>query len=604
MEDLLKSLTWKKLDDVAHGGKELNLDSACKYIVIGSGMGGGMVTRQLIEKGKTVTLFERGGLPFSTHCLNTSRPHFNTRSKDSPGRDNEVLFQDKELRQTINTQGKTVQVDRKPIRIPYEVQKETAKKEDRKDVSNGGSVFALGGRSLLWSLEAPEMDLETARRYFPQDVIDYLYGLAGPRTAAWESPNEKESGYTKAIRIMANSPPGDPQYPLSQLMSDHLPTVEFPINLRQPGITRQTALSATDETVANLRKVEQLNDSDIFPTPIGAEFTKGNKLHYFPQSAYSTVDYLLHQGLDPDSLLNLFVDVQVFKLEVKDGKITKLVLRYKDHKNHEHERVVNVQERTVILCAGTVETAAIARRSELENKLSNSLIGQGLTDHEIWMSRYWKEYTQDEIKQDPQPVELSCYVSVHGNQALLTICTHAEKFFSHDFADGSGLLKAKGRPPANCLNIMLELNAELNNDGEVNCKTEKAPTVKIARKSLDESQEFKDSLRKLSKDIRRELGFTRDFGSTVVEDMPALQGFGAVAHEVGTMRMGRDETSDDEDEEGSNSDAAGVVDENLKVHNLDNLYVCDLSVFPFSPAANPSLTLTALAMRLGDHLTK
>ncbi|WP_425567691.1 GMC oxidoreductase [Nonomuraea dietziae] len=33
-----------------------------------------------------------------------------------------------------------------------------------------------------------------------------------------------------------------------------------------------------------------------------------------------------------------------------------------------------------------------------------------------------------------------------------------------------------------------------------------------------------------------------------------------------------------------------------------NLYVCDLSVFPTSPAANPSLTLAALAMRLAAGL--
>jgi choline dehydrogenase-like flavoprotein len=32
------------------------------------------------------------------------------------------------------------------------------------------------------------------------------------------------------------------------------------------------------------------------------------------------------------------------------------------------------------------------------------------------------------------------------------------------------------------------------------------------------------------------------------------------------------------------------------------IYACDLSVFPTSPAANPTLTLAALAVRLADHL--
>jgi choline dehydrogenase-like flavoprotein len=48
--------------------------------------------------------------------------------------------------------------------------------------------------------------------------------------------------------------------------------------------------------------------------------------------------------------------------------------------------------------------------------------------------------------------------------------------------------------------------------------------------------------------------------------------------------------------------ATGVVDTNLKFLAYDNLYVCDNSVFPASPAANPSLTLAALALRLAGTL--
>jgi choline dehydrogenase-like flavoprotein len=63
---------------------------------------------------------------------------------------------------------------------------------------------------------------------------------------------------------------------------------------------------------------------------------------------------------------------------------------------------------------------------------------------------------------------------------------------------------------------------------------------------------------------------------------------GGVAHEVGTLRMGTDDT--------------GVVDENLRYYSYDNLFVCDLSVFPTSPAANPTLTLAALSLRLVEHV--
>ena len=39
----------------------------------------------------------------------------------------------------------------------------------------------------------------------------------------------------------------------------------------------------------------------------------------------------------------------------------------------------------------------------------------------------------------------------------------------------------------------------------------------------------------------------------------------------------------------------GVVDERFKVHGLDNVYVCDASVFPSATTVNPQLTVMALA---------
>src|SRR5688572_20267221 len=63
---------------------------------------------------------------------------------------------------------------------------------------------------------------------------------------------------------------------------------------------------------------------------------------------------------------------------------------------------------------------------------------------------------------------------------------------------------------------------------------------------------------------------------------------GTVHHAGGTLRM--------------SGNATGVVDTNLKFEAYDNLYCADPSVWPFIPAANPSLTLVALSLRLADHL--
>ena len=46
----------------------------------------------------------------------------------------------------------------------------------------------------------------------------------------------------------------------------------------------------------------------------------------------------------------------------------------------------------------------------------------------------------------------------------------------------------------------------------------------------------------------------------------------------------------------------GVVDANCKVFGTENLYVAGSSVFPTGGHANPTLTIVALAIRLGEHL--
>ena len=46
-----------------------------------------------------------------------------------------------------------------------------------------------------------------------------------------------------------------------------------------------------------------------------------------------------------------------------------------------------------------------------------------------------------------------------------------------------------------------------------------------------------------------------------------------------------------------------VVDQNLKVHEVNNLYIIGSSVFPTAGYANPTLSIVQLSLRLADHLT-
>jgi len=61
------------------------------------------------------------------------------------------------------------------------------------------------------------------------------------------------------------------------------------------------------------------------------------------------------------------------------------------------------------------------------------------------------------------------------------------------------------------------------------------------------------------------------------------------SHHMGTTRMGSDART-------------SVVDADLKVHSVENVYMAGSSVFPSSGCANPTFTIVALSIRLARHL--
>jgi Choline dehydrogenase and related flavoproteins len=67
-----------------------------------------------------------------------------------------------------------------------------------------------------------------------------------------------------------------------------------------------------------------------------------------------------------------------------------------------------------------------------------------------------------------------------------------------------------------------------------------------------------------------------------------VSGFG---HHMGTTRMSADPHY-------------GVVDENCRVHGINNLYIAGSSVFSKCGGRNPTLTIVLLSLRLGEFLGK
>lgn len=64
-------------------------------------------------------------------------------------------------------------------------------------------------------------------------------------------------------------------------------------------------------------------------------------------------------------------------------------------------------------------------------------------------------------------------------------------------------------------------------------------------------------------------------------------------HHLGTTRMSA-----------STAPTEGVVDQNLRVHGVDNLYIAGSSVFPSAGISNPTLTIITLSIRLAEHIAQ
>ncbi|MDK1494256.1 GMC family oxidoreductase [Sinorhizobium sp. 7-81] len=93
---------------------------------------------------------------------------------------------------------------------------------------------------------------------------------------------------------------------------------------------------------------------------------------------------------------------------------------------------------------------------------------------------------------------------------------------------------------------------------------------------------------RLHREIFRKLGCNvTDIGIHIQDDRTASDAGGS--HIMGTTVMGNDPTT-------------SVVDANCTAHHHRNLFVAGSAVFPTGAAANPTLTICALSLRLAQHL--
>ena len=519
------------------------------YIIVGSGMGGGVLAQHLLERYPTnskVLILERGGTTFTTHCLNGPRPHWSHNIPDGPSQDVDIVFN--ALKVPVNTvsQGSYPHV--------------------------GGEMHCLGGKGNVWGLYSPKIHPEQLKEHFPEEICSYL--LDG-------------YGYDRAYRLLSN---------------DHFASIDKPYP--DNGTVGTDAIEKIGSLIGDLDAGTKEWGCAFTNCPIAAEFGSrepDRALYQFSMGAFSPVNFIMDRVYNRDERLTVLTNTRA--VAVNRGADPSVIVSITVLDPSGVEREIPVGKAKVILSAGTLGTPSIVLKSGLGEGCrpaspSGALAGRGLTDHDIWGTRFSIVQGPHLMSLRSQPLKLNSWVRFGDEPVLVNIAVNADTFMKQT---QDRMVAAPSRPcelgevfeeelgiKRSVVQVAFSIGAPLEDSNRVLNLPEPGTTIQIEK--VRDNSVYIPLMQRLARDIGAALGRADGREQDQRCPLPAVgkAGFGVVGHEVGTMRMG----------EGGK----GVVDGNLKMNGLENLYICDLSVFPVSPSANPSLTLVALAQRLGDHL--
>jgi hypothetical protein len=525
-------------------------------IIIGSGIGGGILADDLADRlggTKRILVLEAGSYIYPTHVYNICRfpnsqlaKHFGCDTFWQSGNDNSQNF-----------------IGEKP-------------------------QLNLGGRSVFWSGLIPSIqpwELE----FFPSSVRQAL--TSGLLVQAGEKMNESVSMGSTAMAIVS-------KLRQSSLVQD-FSIQETPRALHQPYLTPEGV-------------------------PKDRFFTE-------PTGVFNTAELLINQvglisGLNNGNgsglqlLLNHFVE----DVQNAPGNRFQLVTR-----NTLSNEIRTFNAGTVVLAGGSIESPKLIRRSSnLFSSLPNSvqgLVGLGLTDHPTTneITTFVTNIGNVPIPKDSHAKIVFYSRGLRDHQNQIRYPFNVEMNINHEYwhlrendpsapgvpinIDGASRMDIKFSF-GNCLDDTNQIMTPppfgyvpeirfRNQKWMDHLRDSRFPALAGWNKSYDEIFAV---LNQVTHQIFSQFQINGVGARPLVEDGQESWfgknnkgfGYGTVHHAAGSLRMPYRATLIGPFENTS------VVDEDLRIVGTQNLYVCDMSVMPFSSAANPVRTLVALALRL------
>ncbi|MFE7629039.1 GMC oxidoreductase [Kocuria sp. NPDC057446] len=541
-------------------------------IVIGSGIGGGLLADDLVEhvdsaKGAPrVLVLEAGSYLFPTHVYNTSR------------------FDNAEIARSFACQTFWQPGGFADQRYIHEAPQ-----------------LNLGGRSVFWSGLIPTIqpwELE----FFPDGVRE---ALTDPVVAV---PGTTINRLEAAGRTMNES---------------------------------ATMGSKAEELVDHLRRTELGDDFEIHQTPralhqpyLVDRGTSQEKYFVEPTGVFNTAELLINQlGRDRDhngSGLHLQLNQYVEDIQRLPSNWLRLVSR-----STLTGRSRSYYAPRVVLAGGSIESPRLLMRSALGRSLDEAVrngIGKGLTDHPTTDSRAALvtrcRGTTLEIPRN-EHAKIIFYPRNDGGDQDVQHPFNVELNINHEYwhrrdndPDTRDL-----QPPgaASVLDFKFSFANCLDPGNAVHPAPPGEYVSQIDFSNLNWTSHTVSRIERLTgRNMQNIFAELNGVGTRILDqfeycgdppppgyavrntgEVPTTaplghdgKGFGrgTVHHAAGTLAMPYRPARG----EGITSDS--VVDEDLQVRGADGLYVCDMSVMPFSSAANPVRVLAALALRLSEHL--
>lgn len=302
-----------------------------------------------------------------------------------------------------------------------------------------------------------------------------------------------------------------------------------------------------------------------------------------PGGVFSPVELLLEAALNPEKdrgELAVNLNHHVLSIEQQNNRAPAVLAR-----DMISRTIRRYRGRVVVLCGGSVGSARIALASRLADPYAK--IGKGITDHPILFTHFRipgdSPFYQDNASAKVQFRHKHATSTDHRFIGFIDVGSEMNQA---RFSDPE--LKAafeNWSPDFMLAEVVFQMNSPLNEENWVGVPTGTRSLLRIGNSGYSDA-EFAEMSDLKTRAIAALGGDKLDPHDNL--ELKHVGGTGVVAHEVGSLRMKPN----------------GVVDEHLRFHAIENLYACDLSVFPSSPAANPTLTLAALALRLADHIDR